>query len=61
MPPQEIPAEVKSCKAITDDKDRLKCFDSLFAEPSKRKILRKERKPIGQSVKPSHLLMVAPR
>src|SRR5215472_1910349 len=35
MPPQEIPAEVKSCKAITDDKDRLKCFDSLFAEPSK--------------------------
>ena len=30
MPPQEIPAEVKSCKAIADDKERLKCFDGLF-------------------------------
>jgi hypothetical protein len=35
MPPQEIPAEVKSCKAITDDKERLKCFDGLFGETSK--------------------------
>ena len=33
MPPQEIPAEVKSCKAIADDKDRLKCFDGLFGGP----------------------------
>ena len=32
MPPQEIPAEVKSCKAIADDKERLKCFDGLFGE-----------------------------
>ena len=32
MPPQEIPAEVKSCKAIANDKERLKCFDSLFGE-----------------------------
>ena len=32
MSPQEIPAEVKSCKAITDDKERLKCFDGLFGE-----------------------------
>ncbi len=31
---QEIPAEVKSCKAISDDKERLKCFDSLFGRPS---------------------------
>jgi len=23
MPPKEIPAEVKSCKAIADDKERL--------------------------------------
>jgi Type VI secretion system VasI, EvfG, VC_A0118 len=30
MPPQEIPAEVKACKAITDDNERLKCFDGLF-------------------------------
>jgi hypothetical protein len=35
MSPQEIAADVKVCKAITDDKQRLKCFDSLFAEPSK--------------------------
>jgi hypothetical protein len=32
MPPQDIPAEIKSCKAITDDKERLKCFDGLFSE-----------------------------
>ena len=30
MPPQEIPVEVKACKAITDDNERLKCFDGLF-------------------------------
>ena len=30
MPPQEVPAEVKSCKAIADDKERLRCFDGLF-------------------------------
>ena len=35
MPPQDIPAEVKSCKAIADDKERLKCFDGLFGGPSK--------------------------
>ena len=34
MPPQDIPAEVKSCKAISDDKERLKCFDGLFGETS---------------------------
>ena len=35
MPPQEVPAEVKSCRAITNDKDRLKCFDGLFGATSK--------------------------
>jgi type VI secretion system VasI family protein len=35
MPPQEIPTEVKSCKTIADDKERLKCFDELFGGPSK--------------------------
>jgi hypothetical protein len=35
MPPQEVPAEVKSCKAISDDKARLRCFDGLFEGPSK--------------------------
>jgi hypothetical protein len=32
---QDMSAEGKACKAITNDKDRLKCFDHLFAEPSK--------------------------
>jgi hypothetical protein len=35
MPPEEFPAEVKSCKAMTDDNERLKCFDGLFGAPSK--------------------------
>ena len=30
-----MPAEVKSCKAIANDKDRLKCFDRLFGETFK--------------------------
>jgi hypothetical protein len=33
-PPQDIPPEVKSCKAISDDKERLKCFDGLFRRVS---------------------------
>jgi hypothetical protein len=33
--PQEVPAEVKSCKTIADDKERLRCFDSLFGAPAK--------------------------
>ena len=32
MPPQDISTEIKSCKAITDDQERLKCFDGLFGE-----------------------------
>jgi Type VI secretion system VasI, EvfG, VC_A0118 len=32
---QDVSAEVKSCKAIVDDKERLKCFDRLFSETSK--------------------------
>jgi type VI secretion system VasI family protein len=35
MQPQDIPTEVKACKAITDDQERLKCFDGLFGEASK--------------------------
>ena len=35
MSPQELPAEVKSCKAITNNKERLKCFDELFGETSR--------------------------
>ena len=44
MPPQEVPAEVKSCKAIADDKERLKCFDRLFGETSKPQTLPEERR-----------------
>ena len=57
MPPQDIPTEIKSCKAITDDQERLKCFDGLFGEIPKPQILRRERKRIGQSMKPNRLLM----
>jgi hypothetical protein len=35
MPPQEAPAEVKSCKTIADDRERLKCFDGLFGSTPK--------------------------
>jgi hypothetical protein len=35
MPPQEILAEAKSCMAIADDKERLKCFDGVFGAPAK--------------------------
>jgi len=35
MPPQDVPAEVKSCKAIADDKERLRCFDGLFGATPK--------------------------
>ena len=31
-PPEAITEEVKSCKAISNDQGRLKCFDSLFAD-----------------------------
>ena len=32
LPPQVIPEEVKACKAISNDQQRLKCFDGLFAD-----------------------------
>ena len=35
MSPQEVPGTIASCKAITDDKERLKCFDDLFGRLSK--------------------------
>jgi type VI secretion system VasI family protein len=43
MSPQDIPAEVKSCKAISDDNERLKCFDGLFGETSKPQTLPEEK------------------
>ena len=32
LPPQAIPEEVKSCKAMSNNQQRLKCFDGLFAD-----------------------------
>ena len=43
MSPQELPAEVKSCKAINNNKERLKCFDGLFGETSKPQRLPEEK------------------
>jgi hypothetical protein len=35
LPPQAFPEEVKSCKSISNDQARLKCFDALFADKPK--------------------------
>ena len=32
LPPQAVTEEVKACKAISNDQQRLKCFDDLFAD-----------------------------
>jgi len=32
LPSQAISEEVKACKAMSDDRERLKCFDGLFAD-----------------------------
>jgi hypothetical protein len=56
MPPQDIPGEVKSCQAITDDKARLRCFDSLLVDLPSSRTLRKDRKRAGQSMRPNRLM-----
>ena len=62
MSPQEIPAEVKSCKAITDDKERLKCFDGLFGSTSQApKSSRRSTRQTGLSMRPNRQLMAVPR
>src|SRR5262245_25042586 len=43
MSPKELSAEVKSCKASTNNKERLKCFDGLFGETSKPQNLPEEK------------------
>ena len=48
MSPQDTPAEVKSCKTIADDKERLRCFDGLFGGPSKPQQPSEERQ-VGES------------
>ena len=61
MPPQEIPSEVKACKAIADGKERLKCFDDCLAKVQKPQNPPKEHKRTGQSMKPNRLLMAVLR
>jgi len=34
---QEVPPEVRSCKTMADDKQRLRCFDRLFGTSAKTK------------------------
>ena len=36
LPPQAITEEVKACKGISNDQERLKCFDDLFADKPNR-------------------------
>jgi hypothetical protein len=43
MSPQELPGTIASCKAITDDKQRLKCFDDLFGGSSKPEVSQEEK------------------
>jgi hypothetical protein len=45
---QDTAAEVNSCKAISDDKQRLRCFDGLFGGPSKAQNP-SEEKQVGES------------
>ena len=56
MSPQEVPGTIASCKAITDDKQRLKCFDDLFGGPSKPEVSQEEKQAnwsIDQSKSPN--------
>ena len=54
VPPQAITEEVKSCKAIPNDQQRLKCFDSLFADkPNQTKPLEKSANEDNWSIEES--------
>jgi hypothetical protein len=54
LPPQAITEEVKSCKAISNDQQRLKCFDSLFADkPNQTKASEKSAKEDNWSIEES--------
>jgi type VI secretion system VasI family protein len=35
-PPKDLPGEIKACKAIVDNTERLKCFDGLLAGSSEQ-------------------------
>jgi hypothetical protein len=54
VPPQAITEEVKLCKAIPNDQQRLKCFDSLFADkPNQTKPLEKSANKDNWSIEES--------
>jgi hypothetical protein len=54
LPPQAITEEVKSCRAISNDQQRLKCFDSLFADkPDQTKPSEKSAKEYNWSIEES--------
>jgi Type VI secretion system VasI, EvfG, VC_A0118 len=54
LPPQAITEEAKWCKAISNDQQRLKCFDSLFADkPNQTKPLEKSANEDNWSIEES--------
>jgi hypothetical protein len=53
MPPQDVSAEVKSCKAIIDDKERLKCFNRLFSETAQPQNGQEEKQAENWSIEES--------
>jgi hypothetical protein len=58
LPPQATTEEVKSCKAISNDQQRLKCFDSLFADkPNQTKPSETSAKEDNWSIEESRLPM----
>jgi type VI secretion system VasI family protein len=53
MSPYDVSAAVKSCKAITEDKERLKCFDKLFSETAKPENVPAEKQAENWSIEES--------
>jgi hypothetical protein len=51
--PYDVSAEVKSCTAITEDKERLKCFDKLFSETAKPEAVPAEKQAENWSIEES--------
>jgi Type VI secretion system VasI, EvfG, VC_A0118 len=57
MSPQDVSAEVKSCKAMAGDKERLRSFDDLFGEPSKEKLSEEKQVKDSPEGKQGHWLI----
>ena len=56
-----FPQEVKSCMAISDDQERLKCFDELFARPANRACAGRQAVLKNWSIEESNLQRMAVR